>query len=160
MVTMLLGGLWHGANWTFVVWGGLHGLYLWVERFFRERRGGAETHTGSGWSGVAYALFTYMLVNIAWVFFRSGTFNKAWHMLQSMFGQVSDGKALLTSLALIKVAVVIPVMLLTHWLMRGTSVLEVAHRMRWWGLGLVWAAMILLLVWAQDSGSSFIYFQF
>jgi alginate O-acetyltransferase complex protein AlgI len=79
MVTMLLGGLWHGANWTFVVWGGLHGLYLWVERFFRERRGGAVADTGSSWLGVAYALFTYMLVNIAWVFFRSGTFNKAWH---------------------------------------------------------------------------------
>jgi len=159
MVTMLLGGLWHGANWTFVVWGGLHGLYLWVERFFRERRG-REVNIGYGWMGFSYALLTFMLVNITWVFFRSGTFAKAWHMLQSMFGQVSDGKALLTSLALIKVAVVIPVMLLTHWLMRGTSVLEVAHRMRWWGLGLVWAAMILLLVWAQDSGSSFIYFQF
>ena len=38
MITMLLGGLWHGANWTFVVWGGLHGLYLWVERLFTERR--------------------------------------------------------------------------------------------------------------------------
>lgn len=38
MITMLLGGLWHGANWTFVAWGGLHGLYLWVEKFFRDRK--------------------------------------------------------------------------------------------------------------------------
>src|SRR5438309_326169 len=38
MVTMLLGGLWHGANWTFVAWGGLHGLYLWVEKFFTDRK--------------------------------------------------------------------------------------------------------------------------
>jgi len=38
---MLLGGLWHGANWTFVVWGGLHGLYLWVEKFFRDRKDAA-----------------------------------------------------------------------------------------------------------------------
>ena len=37
MLTMLLGGLWHGANWTFVVWGGLHGLYLAVERWIREK---------------------------------------------------------------------------------------------------------------------------
>jgi D-alanyl-lipoteichoic acid acyltransferase DltB (MBOAT superfamily) len=36
MITMLLGGLWHGANWTFVVWGGLHGFYLWVEKFIRD----------------------------------------------------------------------------------------------------------------------------
>src|SRR5687767_1204395 len=38
MITMLLGGLWHGANWTFVVWGGLHGFYLWVEKFFTDLR--------------------------------------------------------------------------------------------------------------------------
>lgn len=38
MVTMLLGGLWHGANWTFVAWGGLHGIYLWIEKMFRDRR--------------------------------------------------------------------------------------------------------------------------
>ncbi len=38
MVTMLLGGLWHGANWTFVVWGALHGFYLWVEKAFRDAR--------------------------------------------------------------------------------------------------------------------------
>jgi D-alanyl-lipoteichoic acid acyltransferase DltB (MBOAT superfamily) len=41
MVTMLLGGLWHGANWTFVVWGGLHGFYLWVEKFFRDLKSGS-----------------------------------------------------------------------------------------------------------------------
>src|SRR5690606_28869931 len=43
MITMLLGGRWHGASWTFVVWGGLHGFYLWVEKFFKDR---AVTNTG------------------------------------------------------------------------------------------------------------------
>jgi len=38
MITMLLGGLWHGANWTFVVWGGLHGFYLWVEKIIADIR--------------------------------------------------------------------------------------------------------------------------
>lgn len=160
MVTMLLGGLWHGANWTFVVWGGLHGLYLWVERFFRERRPGGLHEPANALTGFALALLTFMLVNITWVFFRSETFDKAWQMLQSMSGQAPDAKALLTSLALLKVAVVIPGMVLVHWLMRRTSVLEVAHRMSWWAVGLVWASMLLLLVWAQESGSSFIYFQF
>ena len=158
---MLLGGLWHGANWTFVVWGGLHGLYLWVERFFRERRGReVDAQISNTWVGVLYALLTFMLVNITWVFFRSGTFAKAWQMLLSMFGLAADGGPMLTSLALLKVAVVIPAMLIVQWLMRSTSVLTVAHRMPWWALGLVWAGMILMLVWAQDSGSSFIYFQF
>jgi D-alanyl-lipoteichoic acid acyltransferase DltB (MBOAT superfamily) len=38
MATMLLGGLWHGANWTFVAWGGLHGIYLWIERYLKDKR--------------------------------------------------------------------------------------------------------------------------
>ena len=101
-----------------------------------------------------------MLVNITWVFFRAGTFDKAWQMLVSMAGGASDGKALLTSLALLKIAVVIPVMVVAHWWMRNKQVLEVAHSMSWWKVGVAWSAMILLLIWAQESGSSFIYFQF
>ena len=163
MVTMLLGGLWHGANWTFVVWGALHGLYLWVEKFFRDRRSRldvAEPPPINPWLGFCYAFLTFMLINITWVFFRSGTFGKAWQMLQSMFGMAAEGKVTLTSLALIKVAVVIPAMVIAHWLMRNTKVLHVAHNLSWWKLGTVWATLLLLLIWAQESGSSFIYFQF
>ncbi|MFN4253948.1 MAG: MBOAT family O-acyltransferase [Saprospiraceae bacterium] len=164
MVTMLLGGLWHGANWTFVAWGGLHGLYLWVERFFRERRKTTaptdEPASNSAVVGLFYALLTFMLVNITWVFFRAGTFGQAGAMLQSMFGLMPEGKAQLTTLALLKVAVIIPAMLVFHWLMRDTSVLKVAYRLPAWALGLVWSAMLLLLFWVQESSSSFIYFQF
>lgn len=81
MVTMLLGGLWHGANWTFVVWGGLHGLYLWVEKYIRDRRSAHPDYVADvpikPWLGFSYALLTFMLVNITWVFFRSETFGKA-----------------------------------------------------------------------------------
>ncbi|HAD11571.1 MAG TPA: membrane-bound O-acyltransferase family protein [Saprospirales bacterium] len=164
MVTMLLGGLWHGANWTFVVWGGLHGLYLWVEKFIRDQReasaGGDLVARGNPWLGFFYAFLTFMLVNITWVFFRSGTFEKAWQLLQSMFGMTPEPKALLTSLALLKIAVVIPAMVIAHWLMRNTKVLDVAHKLSWWMVGVIWSAMILLLIWTQESGSSFIYFQF
>ena len=81
MVTMLLGGLWHGANWTFVVWGGLHGFYLWVEKFFRDKfskknipadQGVAVAGITAGNTSLAfiYALFTFFLINVTWVFFR------------------------------------------------------------------------------------------
>lgn len=164
MATMLLGGLWHGANWTFVVWGGLHGLYLWVEKFIRDRRSAHPDYMPDvpikPWLGFSYALLTFMLVNITWVFFRSETFGKAWQMLQSMFGLAENGKAILTSLALIKVAVVITIMVIAHWLLRNTKVLHVAHNFSWWKVGLAWSFLILALIWAQESGSSFIYFQF
>jgi len=163
MLTMLIGGLWHGANWTFVVWGGLHGLYLWIEKFFRDRKTidpNAIAKQHNQWIGFFYAILTFMLVNITWVFFRSDSFGKSWQMLSSMFGIVSDGKPLLTNLALIKVAVVVPLIVLCHWFMRNTKVLDVAYKLSWWSLSIIWSILLLLLIWAQESGSSFIYFQF
>lgn len=163
MITMLLGGLWHGANWTFVVWGGLHGLYLWVEKFFRdakEIKNKDIVKQHNQYVGFLYAFLTFMLINITWVFFRSDTFGKAWQLLESMFGTSTEGKALLTSLAIIKVAVVVPLILVFHWFMRNTKVLEVAYKLSWWSLSIVWSVVVLLLIWSQESGSSFIYFQF
>ena len=161
MMTMLLGGLWHGANWTFVVWGGLHGLYLWVEKFIKDRRGVKPENnlTANTITNFCYAMLTFMLVNITWVFFRSKTFMGSWALLQSMFGMV-DGKPLLTTLAILKVAIIIPFIVLFHWFLRNTKVLDVAYKLSWIWLGIFWSSMLLLLIWAQESGSSFIYFQF
>src|SRR5258708_23343809 len=199
MVTMLLGGLWHGANWTFVAWGGLHGLYLWVEKFFTDRKGEArslsadkgyvvEASAGAGsslahlppvlpkiarmpeeppaamfntrWAGWPYALFTFFLVNITWVFFRASTFSGAGNILRSLFGMVHGAAPLLTTLAMIKVTVIITIMLVLHWLLRNTRVLDLAHRLPWWLTGLIWSSMVILLILSQESSSSFIYFQF
>jgi len=169
MATMLLGGLWHGANWTFVAWGGLHGIYLWIERYLKDKRSAAHIHKEPSdaievrrhpWISFFYALLTFMLINITWVFFRADTFGKSWQLLQSMFGLVGDGKALLTTLAIFKVSIIIPILVLFHWFMRNTKVLDVAYKLSWFWLGLVWSSLILMLIWAQESGSSFIYFQF
>jgi len=161
MLTMLLGGLWHGANWTFVVWGGLHGFYLWIERFINERwEGSGDKSVKTGWRFFPYAFLTFMLANITWVFFRATTFGKAWDMLQSMFGMAGEARGMLTSMALIKIFVVTAGMVLAHWIMRNRQVLTVAYQLKWQTLGLVWAFMVLMLVWVQESGSSFIYFQF
>jgi alginate O-acetyltransferase complex protein AlgI len=100
-----------------------------------------------------------MLINITWVFFRSDTFGRAWGLLQSMFG-MTDGKPLLTTIAILKVALIIPLIVLFHWFMRNTKVLDVAYKLPWIGLSLIWSFLLLMLIWAQESGSSFIYFQF
>ncbi len=89
MLTMLLGGLWHGANWTFVLWGGLHGCYLminhaWVAAAdrvallarFRRSHAGAAT----GW------VLTFLAVVVGWVFFRSPDLRTALHILDGMIG--------------------------------------------------------------------------
>lgn len=180
MITMLLGGLWHGANWTFVVWGGLHGFYLWVEKFFtdlRHKRSAVlapvavpvgtqkasfipDITGNKKLVGFAYALFTFFLVNVTWVFFRSADFSQAWHLLASMFGQVHGAAPLLATLAIIKITVIVTLMVIIHWLMRDKRVLEVAHKMHWALVGVTWAILILLIILSQESSSSFIYFQF
>jgi alginate O-acetyltransferase complex protein AlgI len=73
MTTMLLGGLWHGANWTFVIWGGLHGLYLVAEHAVSRR-------TRPAWlrlPRLAAAAVVFALVNLAWIFFRAPDFPAA-----------------------------------------------------------------------------------
>ncbi len=79
MLTMLLGGLWHGASWTFVVWGGIHGVGLAVERFFAGKREVAATPSFFGrW---ARRIFIFNLVCLAWIFFRIPSFSGAWEQL-------------------------------------------------------------------------------
>jgi D-alanyl-lipoteichoic acid acyltransferase DltB (MBOAT superfamily) len=89
MLTMLLGGLWHGAGWTFIVWGGLHGLFLIAHRLWgplRRRLGMGEPS-----SPIPGMLVTFFFVVIAWVFFRAHTFTGAWHLLGAMFQPSLDG---------------------------------------------------------------------
>jgi alginate O-acetyltransferase complex protein AlgI len=86
MLTMLLGGLWHGASWTFVVWGGLHGAYLLINHAWRNvfpafaRPGRLLAALGRG----AGSVLTFLAVVVAWVFFRATTFAGAARMLQGM----------------------------------------------------------------------------
>ena len=73
MLTMLIGGLWHGAGWTFVVWGGIHGSALCVERWWRGRPGFVErpwTRRRRAW----HRFVTFQVVCFAWIFFRSDSF--------------------------------------------------------------------------------------
>jgi len=162
MITMLLGGLWHGANWTFVAWGGLHGLYLWGEKLITDATGAdpnvSQKATGIG--AFVYALFTFFLITITWVFFRADSFTQAGKILTSMFSAVDGGTPLLQTLDIIIITVILSGTLLVHWLMRHRSTLDVAYTLPWWITGTGWSLMLVLLIWSQESGGSFIYFQF
>ena len=160
MTTMLLGGLWHGASWTFVVWGGLHGLYLAAERFLTARF--ADIAIAKTWLfRVLLALFTYFLVNLTWVFFRAPDFATAWRMITSMFGFAPDAsKTPLPTLWIIQVAVTIALLVGIHWRMRDTDIESVVRKAPTWLLGMTLAVMLFLIIITQGSGNAFIYFQF
>ncbi|WP_319585519.1 MBOAT family O-acyltransferase [uncultured Desulfobulbus sp.] len=85
LLTMLLGGLWHGSNWTFVIWGGLHGLYLCIQHGWRSLRGSRVEPPGTIMTFVNRAL-TFVAVMIAWCFFRAADVTSALNMLAAMAG--------------------------------------------------------------------------
>lgn len=84
MLTMLLGGLWHGAGWNFVIWGGLHGLFLSINHKWQQLINGKYA------GNILYKFFaiglTFSCVTIAWVFFRAEKSSSAIAMIQSMLG--------------------------------------------------------------------------
>jgi len=98
MLTMLLGGLWHGAGWNFVFWGGLHGLYLSVNHLWIRRR--SKFVPSSDHSARVHQVFSWSLamfcVLIAWVFFRADSLKSAFVILGSMFG-IESGPLSFTS---------------------------------------------------------------
>ena len=159
MLTMLLGGLWHGANWTFVAWGGLHGLYLAGERWVRAKTGVTGDPTGIG-NRLALALVTYALVNVTWVFFRADSFGGAARILMGMAGLATGAKPVLATMFVVKVVVIVTAIVVTQWIMRNRSLEEVVARTPWWVTAAVCAAMLFAVTITQGSGQAFIYFQF
>ncbi len=99
MVTFLLGGLWHGAAWTFIIWGALHGIYLCIERAIAGRpakRAAAIT----GWRRFGRQCLVFNLVGLSWIFFRSQTFADAGRMLHSLSNWSSAPQLLSVTLLL------------------------------------------------------------
>ena len=150
IVTMLLGGLWHGANWTFVAWGGLHGLALAVNHVWQNR--GFRLPRVIGWA------ITLLFVMVCWVLFRADGFSMAGDVLLSMLGQHGLGHILLDREFVVALTAGAAVVLLCP-----TSQEIALRRLRaepWiavpTGVGLVY----LLLLVGGRLPNVFIYFQF
>jgi alginate O-acetyltransferase complex protein AlgI len=157
IATMLLGGLWHGASWTFVAWGGLHGAYLSAERVLRSRfaryRPGPFALLGLG-------LLTFFLIQLTWVFFRAKTFTKAGIVLRGLFGMNAAPTPILPGIELVLVATIVSGLVGAHWLMRTRTLESVLARVPAPLLAGAWAALAFAIIVEQGSGNAFIYFQF
>lgn len=88
-LTFLLSGLWHGANWTFIIWGAFHGLLLMIERFINERNSPIHVFFSNKKTNILKLIFTFLLVNIGWIFFRANSLTDALyivsHLLDGLF---------------------------------------------------------------------------
>jgi alginate O-acetyltransferase complex protein AlgI len=86
VVTMLVCGLWHGASWNFIAWGGVHGLFLAFHKFFRTEILHHDKHYEShGWRKVLAVIITFHFVCLMWIFFRNHTFDGSIVMLRQIF---------------------------------------------------------------------------
>ena len=174
MLTMLLGGLWHGANWTFVIWGGLHGLYLGINHGFRAALGArlATLETRWAYRASAWAL-TFLAVVIAWVLFRAPDFATAARVLGAMTGAapVNDTPVLwnaglsLAGAAAHCLALGLACVALPNSNELGERLLAVCERglERSWlilGATTVLCGFLIVINDARDAVSPFIYFNF
>jgi alginate O-acetyltransferase complex protein AlgI len=164
MLTMLLGGLWHGAAWTFIAWGGMHGLGLCIERALRGgRRPRGPAGSPAGPAELSLRLLqialVFVFVNTAWVFFRAESFHMAWLLLERMyvapfsgpfgFDQLTEARHLVLVLPVFAMHVA---QLVHEWCgLRKSPVLRAATAA---------VFLFLLTVIRRDATSEFIYFQF
>lgn len=151
--TMLLGGLWHGAAWTFVFWGGLHGLALIVNKLFIDVSNFkiGSVYTFAGW------LLTFLTVLVGWVFFRAQSFESAFIYLQRMFFY-TDGIRWIHPFAVFSICVVF----MTHL----SSVYRPVKKLRYLPafsiktMTCVFTMLLLVVLFYPKGFKPFIYFQF
>ncbi len=161
MLTMLLGGMWHGANWSYMVWGGLHGLMLVIHRQFRgfaENKPRLTAVLESPPGTVFRILLTFFCVSLVWVFFRPDL-DKAWVMLERMFmlhtGALTlplHNRSLWYTAIFVLLCHVLVARGIWQWLWARTPPVAAGF-----GYSVVLTAAMVL---APEQGQSFIYFTF
>lgn len=146
MITMLLGGLWHGAGWTFVIWGGLHGLYLIINHGWKALRArvlGHDLTRSTRFGRMVALLLTFLCVVTAWVFFRATSLDTAMRVLHGMFG-LQD--------------LVLPVewqATLADWLLPGASWIRFGHLDSFGGIRqMAWITGLLAIAWACPNSQT------
>jgi D-alanyl-lipoteichoic acid acyltransferase DltB (MBOAT superfamily) len=167
VIVFLVSGLWHGANWTYVIWGLLHGGYMVASGLTENLRGRLVAATGLARLPQVHKLLrvfiTFHLVAIAWVFFRAASVSDAWHLIRSMpristqdylFGALGRNEFVIGVGALIFMECVH--LLQRHGRMRA-FLADQPTFIRW---GVAYAMVIAIMLFGQFQHQPFIYFQF
>lgn len=157
LIVFLVSGLWHGASWTFIIWGLIHGIYQIVEHYTMPEK---ESH--SVVVNFLRGIFLYIVVSVAWLLFRSNTISEAFdiimHCIVNPLGTIHE--LFTIQFVLMVISVVLFVILEVVLFKRGIRILESSDR------NISWAniAFVIVLVVSIEliglSGKSFVYFQF
>jgi len=152
LLTMLIGGLWHGANWNFVVWGGIHGGILAGERKLDLR---PPRSAASKWLA---RIVIFHFVCVAWVFFRATTLPAALAMLRAL-GQWGWESTYVTAF-LYLLAIALPMLAIDLYMESSSEEYPTQHASFGWQLTTATAAVVVIAYGAAYQPSPFVYFQF
>ncbi|CAB4867932.1 MAG: MBOAT family protein [Actinobacteria bacterium] len=161
MLTMILGGLWHGANWTFLAWGALHGVGQVVghlRRTRREEKGLPAVETGT-WRHWREIFLTFQFVSFAWIFFRATSFTNAFEFIGRLITGWGTFPSLVTPLLVLTIAAVLAVQLIPSNIgRRATTWFSQQHLVVQAGC---LALVLLLITTLGPTGvAPFIYYRF
>lgn len=166
-LTMLLGGLWHGANWTFVFWGFLHGAMLVAHRLFNEGLRaigvGERYHCDRALSWLGWPI-TFAAVHFTWVFFRAPNFADAWQICAAMLGQAIPTAPLVP----LRLYEIVGVLATVGLVLIEPKIVEAFRRSGidwWWRVpfplrGVAYASLVAAVVVFGGPTAKFIYFDF
>jgi alginate O-acetyltransferase complex protein AlgI len=157
MTTMVLGGLWHGANWTFVLWGVYHGVLVALQRFLEEHSGSAKRlfAKNSGISCVVSAVVTFHLICLGWILFRSESVSHTIIILKTITGGAFIGHSFELPIVLMLGVATVSHILRSKWNMEEWYVRLPAPVQ-----GFGYACVTILIYLFFTSEQRFIYFQF
>lgn len=159
MITMLLGGLWHGARWTFVAWGLYHGLILCLFRLLAIRDPQPGVTLGQRLHWAARVLLMFHLTCFGWLLFRADSLAVAGRMIRDLAFNFHPGPGTLPAGALIVFFCGLPLAL--EWALDGEQRIERLVRGSWAVRGAVYTYLAtMLLIFPADRAQEFIYFQF
>jgi len=155
MLTMLLGGLWHGSSWNFVIWGGIHGVFLSLEKYtFSALK--IKTFNAFGY------IYTFIVVLISWVFFRAVDFDTAWSIISKWF-TLDFGSLFIGNLNTFVNALLLMLLgiLVDLGIFRSSTPLEdYGAKYNLVRLSIIVSVIIIILCLFYSTAENFIYFQF
>ena len=161
---MVLGGLWHGASWTFVAWGAIHGVALCIHKAWISVRSKDASSQKNIVSKVFSVFFTYVFVSFCWIFFRAETFAAAGSIVRGILcwqeGIMFVGTWTIVSMSIVGIATIIPFVRAVKTNSKPEGYYPRFSLTSISGLTALFATVGIALVLAYTGNSPFIYFQF
>ena len=176
LIVFVLSGLWHGANWTFIIWGLFHGVYLIIESIIKKTFNKKNTEKGFIYK-VVNRIYVFSLVSFAWIFFRAQDFSTALYIIKNSFSDIKNqihliienkhiirGKLLYLHQAgsdFFIAIISIGILIMIHYIMGHRTFFELVNRknkvVRW---SIYYVMIIVFVMLGVFNKSEFIYFQF